>query len=484
MGSSSGSGGSNRKSDGDRGGAGAQRRSSLDHALLPDSGVHARITSAHSLPRARETSVTATGRSSSSSQDAPLTRGNPAATSGEKSPPHPTTARFVISDSTPFLSAESSVPAEAAVHDVRDTAEYRAAWDLELWKAVQADRFRKELEKQRSSAFADLKQLVKRREKEALMALQQRTAAVTLREEAVQAEETRLAERQGRVADMEKDMRRMRQQLLDAQQRVEDEVRAQVRLANDTIAHRARLLEERVKAAEAQTRRADERQRQAQQEYLSLYEAFSRYRTQQLTSPTPGSGGITATAGGGTASSSLQVEQLRLQWEAEHQLQLDRQTQRHALDMAVAQQRCRELEDQNRRLTAALVRRREQLRRHVGDASPPSLPTSVSQRQLPQAGREGREVASGSGTAALPSSTSSFAAGAAATALLTPTHNTAAHCDFVEHTGRELQRLETERLSLVVGSSGALRETDAVIVRIDARIRELREQLAVVTSTA
>ncbi|CAG9572242.1 conserved hypothetical protein [Leishmania major strain Friedlin] len=479
-GSGSGNGGSSRGSDDDGDRTGARRRGSSQRVLLPDGGSHGHATSTHTNPRSREPSLTVAGRSSSL-PDTPLKRGSAAAASGVKSFSRPAAARFVAAGNTPPLSAESATPVAAAAHDVRDTVEYRAAWDLELWKAVQADRFRKELEKQRSVAFADLERLVKRREREARVALQQRTTAVALREEAVQAVETRLAEQQQHVSDMEKDVRRMRQQLLDAQQRVEDEVRAQVRLANDTIAHRARLLEERVKAAEAQARRADERQRLAQQEYLSLYEAFSRYRTQQLASPGSASGGTTATAMGGPASSSFSVEQLRTQWETEHQLQLDRQAQRHASDMAAAQQRCRELEEQNRRLTAALARRREQLRRHAESASPPPLPTSVSQRPPSHAGREDREGPSGSGTAASSSSTPSSNVGAATTALLQPAHKETLR-DVVERTSRELHRLETERSSLVEGSSGALRETDTVIVRIDARIRELREHLSAVAS--
>lgn len=479
MGSDSGNGGSSRGSDDDISCTGGQGRGSSQHVLLPDDGFHGHTTSTHTNPRSREPSLTVTGRSSSP-PDTPLKRGSAAAASGVKLLSRPTAVRFAAMDNTPSLSAESRAPVAAAAHDVRDTVEYRAAWDLELWKAVQADRFRKELEKQRSAAFADLERLVKRREREARVALQQRTTAVALREEAVQAEETRLTERQQRVSDMEKEVRRMRQQLLDAQQRVEDEVRAQVRLANDTIAHRARLLEERVKAAEAQARRADERQRLAQQEYLSLYEAFSRYRTQQLTSSGSTSGGATATAMGGTASSSFSVEQLRAQWETEHQLQLERQAQRHASDMAAAQQRCRELEEQNRRLTGALARRREQLRRHTENASPPPLPTSVLQRPPSHAGREDREGPSATDTAALLSSTPSSNVGAATNALLRPAQNTEILRDFVERTSRELHRLETERLSLVEGSSGALRETDTVIVRIDTRIRELREHLSVV----
>ncbi|KPA76088.1 hypothetical protein ABB37_07866 [Leptomonas pyrrhocoris] len=340
---------------------------------------------------------------------------------------------------------DAAASAAAASPDVRDTVEYRAAWDLELWKAVQVDRFRKQLERQKNAALVRLESAIRQREKAAKVELARRAQTVTAREAAVEAAEAHLAAQQSRLAEMEKDLRRTRQQLMDAQQRVEDEVRAQVRLANDTIAHRARLLEERVNAAESQAKRAEERQRRAQQDYLTLYEAFSRARSQQLTSATTNANdllGVSPCTGAG-ASTAMQLGQLRAHWDAEHQRQLDREEQRHTAEVAAMKGCCRELAEQNHRLTAALARRREQLRRVQSTAC---------------------AAASAAAAATKPSAS-------LAPAMHTTTGETP------EPITRELHRLAMERISLVDGSSGAVRETDAVIVRMDSRMRDLRQQL-------
>lgn len=407
--------------------------------------------------------------------------------SGVYSSAHPTQA--AAHRAPPHVTASPSPAAgapAAAAPDVRDTVEYRAAWDLELWKAVQADRFRKQLEKQHGVAVADLARSVRQREKMAKEEVAQRTAAVAAREEAVKAAEVQLAARQAKTAEAEREVRRMRQQLMDAQQRVEDEVRAQVRLANDTIAHRARLLEERVKAAEGQAKRADERQRQSQEEYLALYEAFSRYRTQQLTSTSTlngggGGGGLLAVSSTAATSSALgpafQLEQLRAQWDAEQQLQLDRQAQRHRAELATVQERCRELEEQNRRLSAALARRREQLR-HIKASGAEAAATQASPSPAPPHGEENK----GKGIGTI-SSAGASPAPPAGTPLPASVPDAATR-EVVERLVRELHRLGTDRVSLVEGSGGAVRETDAVIVSMDARARDLQRQLAAVQGTA
>ncbi|KPI83104.1 hypothetical protein ABL78_7872 [Leptomonas seymouri] len=465
----------------------SSRNSSRRSALAKNPS--ASTPSSHTLPRPNELSMRAPGQASPPSEALLPTTG------AYSSMRHEQAATTTTGDGGDDRVTPSSLPHHAfpkvsmptpaatardASHDVRDTVEYRAAWDLELWKAVQADRFRKQLARQKSAAFADLERSVKRREKEALAELAQRAQGVALREEAAKSVEAQLTARQGKLSEMEKDLRRMRQQLLDAQQRVEDEVRAQVRLANDTIAHRARLLEERVKAAEAQVKRADERQRQAQEDYLGLYEAFNRYRSQQLASAASDTNGFlnvssTSAALSPALTPALQLEQLRAQWDAEHQLRLDRQEQLHKSEMAIVQERCRELEERNRRLTAALARRREQLRNMRGAGADTTLMASAS--PVPQLCVDSRKQ-----TVAVPTSAVSVAA--AATLSPPPPVMDALRRETVEQIVRELRRLESDRASLVGGSSGALCETDAVIVRMNDRMRHLQQQLASVRGTA
>ncbi|CAD2221763.1 hypothetical protein AGDE_06349 [Angomonas deanei] len=327
------------------------------------------------------------------------------------------------------------------LESIRETEEYRAAWDLELWKGIQADLFSKNLEKQKKKATADLHRLIQAKAKEHQAALAQRTVDLDHREEKVRLGEEQLVQRQQRLAEMEKDLRRTRQQLSDAQRRVEEEVRAQVRRANEDIAHKAKLLQERVLAAEEQTKKAEERQRQSHNEYLQLYESFNRFRTEQL------SANQEITSGSRVFQDmQAQLQIMRSQHAEEQRLQLEKLEQKHQSQLREVLQRNKELEEQNRRLSLALARRREQLRQ-VGKDDSGEEGTRTTRSKERQSSSEDP----------------------AAPAALSPR---------VVEWMQELYRLRRERVSLVDGSAGAVSPSDGVIVRIDNRIREIEYHLS------
>lgn len=339
-----------------------------------------------------------------------------------------------------------------ALSGLRRSTEYRAAWDMELWKAVQAERFRQQLERQRANALVDLARTVKQKEEAAMDAIAQRSAAIGAKEARLEREWKAVAQQKARLAEGEKGLRRMRQQLLDAQRRVEDEVRAQVRRANDDITHKALMLQERVKTAEAQAQRAEERQRQAQADYLELHEAFHRYRTQQLTGEgrgAAGSGGSVRPSTGEDPSEQAAAQTLRLRLEHQEEMRLLRESlqQQHREELAEILQQNKTLTEQNRRLTGALARRREQLRSHTSGG---------------EGGGRGKQ------TRADPPATS---------------QQQQLHRSSLELT-KELERLRRERTQLVKESAGAITEGDLVMRRLDARIHQLADVLLDMTLTS
>lgn len=388
--------------------------------------------------------------SSSSSTDRHSRRTAPCCSSTTGDATHPQSFSDAGVAASPPTMAHVAAPAEAGVgftscsakaapgglDSIRDTTEYKAAWDLELWKAVQAERFRKQLEKERVRAMSDLAQSLKLKEKEAAAALEKRAEAVKSRESRLERDAAALTQQKQRLEEAERAVRRMRQQLLDAQRRVEEDVRAQVRRANDDLTHKAAMLQARVKAAEAQAQRAEERQRQSQLEYSELYDAFHRFRTQQLLAanqPAPPNG-----EGGGEPAV---VERLRLQHMEEVRLLREGMTQRHAAELGEANRRCHALEESNQRLTAALARRRAQLHTLRGDRSSTSRPME---------------------TAAAVASSQPRCGGAVQSIPIL----------------QELERLRLERQALVEGSAGAIGEEDEVVRRLDARIVSLMEEVA------
>lgn len=340
----------------------------------------------------------------------------------------------------------SDGPDADVLNGLRQSAEYKAAWDMELWKAVQAERFRQQLERQRARAMADLARSVKQKEQDAVEAVERRSAALTAKEAKLERELRAVAQAEARLAERERGVRRMRQQLLDAQRRVEDEVRAQVRRANDDITHKALMLQDRVKAAEAQAQRAEERQRQAQSDYLELYEEFHRFRTQQLT--TGGGSGQRAAAEEGER---VAAEILKLRTEHQEEMRLLREglEQRHRQELDDVLRRNRELEEQNRRLTGALARRREQLRNIRGGGAEAGTDGDASSRNGPKVRGDEQTL---------------------------PPQQSRLSWSPAEVT-KELDRLRRERTHLVEESAGAIGEQDSIVRRLDARIVQLSAML-------
>ncbi|CCW69688.1 unnamed protein product [Phytomonas sp. Hart1] len=298
--------------------------------------------------------------------------------------------------------------------DIRKTEEYQAAWDLELWKAIQAERFRRQLEQHRTRALKDLAQLVKRKEEETTTAMARRGEGLKAREASLEKEAAALKRRERALGESERGLQRVRQQLLEAQRRVEEESSEHARQLHEAT-HRASLLQARVQAAELQAQRAEERQRQTHADYLRLYADLRRERCEG------------APAGGGGEPDDARVGPLREHYVEEQRLLRERMEQRHRAALAEVTQRCRELEAHNEHLAAALARRREQLRArrrqdNRGDDETSPSPSEAGLR-------------------------------------------------------RELGRLVEERAALLEGSAGAIDLENPVVLRLDARLNGIRRQL-------
>lgn len=330
----------------------------------------------------------------------------------------------------------------------RNTVEYRAAWDLEVWKAVQAERFRRQLEKHKITALEELRRRMKVREKQELAGLMERRKEAERREEVLKAEELKQRQQRSRLEEGEKELAKARHQLLEAQKRVEEEIRVQVRRANEDFEHKSLLLRDQVKMAESQTKRLEERLARSEADYLVLFEEFHRFRTEHVTlngSASPMTSGVE----GGTTTSQLLLEGLRARHAEEMRLLQDRLEQKASHEIQDWRRRYESLEQENKKLVAALARRREQLRI-----------SSTSTKGGSSAEPAARASPNGS-----PNSLLSF--------KLNPGENISPRLIAI---AVELDRLQRERSRLIEDSGGALDNGDAVVDRLSARIATLMEE--------
>lgn len=333
----------------------------------------------------------------------------------------------------------------AAADRWRHTEEYRAAWDLELWKAVQTERFRRQLKEHRDRALKDLNTRVKKQEKVELAALQSRSLEVAKKEAAVKAEWEKLEQQKRQLAEEQATLMRSRRQLVEAQKRVEEEIQLQVRRVHEDYDHKNALLKEQAETSAAHVVRLEQRLRLSEADYLQLFEAFHRYRSEHLTPNGSPQDGSHHSRGGepGDASAALVMEALQLRHAEELRLLQERLEQRSRFDVLEVQRRCDDLEHHNQRLTAALARRREQLRGRGADGG--GAGGREDSERHPQPHQH------------CPSPLTSRECAAAASTLV------------------ELERLQRERRRLIDESGGALGTDDSIVKLLDARIVDLQQ---------
>lgn len=343
--------------------------------------------------------------------------------------------------------------AASIANNVRQTVEYRAAWDLELWRAIQASKLRQQLETQKKKALTELSRLVKTREQQAVAGLEMREQEVSHREQRLAEEEKQMERRKWRLVEMEKDVRLLRQQLVDARRRAGTDAKVEVRRAKEDADHAIELQEQRVLAAEAQAKRADERLQQAQRGYLALSEEFHRFRTRELTSPPEKLSTVEA-----RMRSEFVMEQQNLQ---------DRLERRHQERLQQVEDRCSRLQEENSRLTELSIRRKEQLRRSADEIDRLKQLNRELEERLRKVGQKSLSIDS----AADVKERKRCQRGVAS-----PSLEAQADPDIAALV-REVERLRSERRIIVETSAGALDEDSDVVRSLDKRINDILDQL-------
>lgn len=356
--------------------------------------------------------------------------------------------------------------------DWRGTAEYRAAWDVEVWKAVQVERFRRQLEEHKAAALAELQRRVRKQEKIEVERLLEKQRQLELKEKGIRNEEQRQAQQRRRLEDAEKELTSSRQQLIEAQKRAEEEIRIQVRRVNEDYEHKSLRLRDQVTAAEAHSRRLEERLARSDADYLHLFEEFHRFRTEHVVHGTGmmgnSSGGlhyVLQPSGGNTLQDGqlndnklpapLMVEMMRSRHSEELRALQERLEAKHENELRKLRQECVDLVEKNTQLTAALARRREQLRQFR------------DQQHLFQAG-VGAQPPARNVLSSKPCATSETEK---------PMFGNNESKGITQTLSTELERLQRERHRLIYESGGALGDGDPVVDGISRRIAMLQTQI-------
>lgn len=174
-----------------------------------------------------------------------------------------------------------------AVLDIRHTPEYAAAWDLELWRALQTAKIQKELKERERKAMEEMRVRVQQKEKSELALVEKKMRDCAVREAALAKATEALEKRKAKLKDLEGALRKQLDETDAFRQRLDSETDARVARVKEEAAHKLELQHQRLVEAQEQIVRSDDRAANAQKEYLKLWDEFSDFKTRMLSQSGP-----------------------------------------------------------------------------------------------------------------------------------------------------------------------------------------------------
>ena len=248
----------------------------------------------------------------------------------------------------------SKAPSAAAhptdgMEAVRETPEYKAAWDLELWRLLQQRRIDRDLREQQKKAIEQMKANIALKDKEAQSIIERKIREVSDELKKVTTEAASQEQRRHRLLEAEKEMKRQQRELAEQRKRWETEVDDRCQRLKEEFTHRLALEQEKQKNLESTIRSHEERLASSQKEYLHLWEEFANFKTKILKE-------------GGSGILGTQMDTLR----AQHAGELVSLTERH--EKAVTEislqfeRKVEALHQENKKLSSSLTQKKEHIK--------------------------------------------------------------------------------------------------------------------------
>ncbi|XP_062456187.1 centrosomal protein of 120 kDa isoform X3 [Rhea pennata] len=161
----------------------------------------------------------------------------------------------LVSDSSQCIGAgqQQHVPQPRAPEiqpEPRETLEYKAALELEMWKEMQEDIFENQLKKKEMAHMQALAEEWKKRDKEREALVKKKVAEYTVLEEQLQKTLRDLDKRERQLYSAESELQRVKKELLAEHERNMQELQDSVRRAKEECAHQVELERSKIKQLE------------------------------------------------------------------------------------------------------------------------------------------------------------------------------------------------------------------------------------------
>ncbi|XP_005242595.1 centrosomal protein of 120 kDa [Falco peregrinus] len=167
----------------------------------------------------------------------------------------------------------------------RETLEYKAALELEMWKEMQEDIFENQLKKKETVHMQALAEEWKKRDREREALVKKKVAEYTVLEEQLQKTLRDLDKRERQLFSAESELQRVKKEVQAEHERNLQELQDSVRRAREECSHQVELERSKMKQLEEDKLRLQQQLYEAENKHKILEKEFHQYKEQQSSKP-------------------------------------------------------------------------------------------------------------------------------------------------------------------------------------------------------
>ncbi|XP_054998529.1 centrosomal protein of 120 kDa isoform X2 [Sorex araneus] len=184
----------------------------------------------------------------------------------------------------PFSLPPAPCPSEIQP-EPRDTLEYKAALELEMWKEMQEDIFENQLKQKELAHMQALAEEWKKRDRERESIVKKKVGEYTILEGKLQKTLTDLEKREQQLANAESELQRERKEVKSERERNLQELQDAIRRAKEDCVHQVELEKLKIKQLEEDKHRLQKQLNDAENKYKILEKEYHQFKDQQSNKP-------------------------------------------------------------------------------------------------------------------------------------------------------------------------------------------------------
>ncbi|XP_062828214.1 centrosomal protein of 120 kDa isoform X2 [Anolis carolinensis] len=188
-------------------------------------------------------------------------------------------------DEPPLVPPPQPRSATEAQPEPRETLEYKAALELEMWKELQEDLFENQLKKKELAHMQTLAEEWRKRDREREALVKKKVAEYTVLEEKLQKTLTDLEKREKQLASAETELQRLKKELLAEHERNRQELQDTIRRIKEEGAHQVELERAKIRQLEEDKVRLHQQIYEGENKLKAMEKEFQQYKQQQVSKP-------------------------------------------------------------------------------------------------------------------------------------------------------------------------------------------------------